>query len=724
MKKITFYLLATLTVITAGCSKDAGVDLPTGGGKYTLPEISATLDDTDNGTRTSLGTNQVVNWSNKDRIAIINTRTNTIYQYELVSGVGSPIGQFVAVGAAAAFDAMADLKAVYPAVAATVDNGAIAFSINTDVDEDRRTEYGITAWTKDSPYAFTYNDIKVSYNTPEYTSGDAAAKVNFKFKQLATWCNFTFDFSQTEYAKEQMKSLTVTTTAGSKRISGKTTVDCSNAAAPVVGTGSETSVDWTFNAPVAMSAPVSRSLMLLPVVNNDQLKITVETDFHTFVFYATPQTALEAGMVLRFPIEVNKNFTAGPANTDFAYTVTENAGIMPYYYYGSANCYLAMNGSANIDVTRYRATQFCEMTFETTTAIPAATKAELLWKESSITAIDIPATISGDSFTVSGITGEGNAVVAIKDDADNILWSYHIWVPETNPTENLLTYGITNSGTYQVMPMPLGATKRVTNANTLAEKAAGIGLYYQWGRKDPLGRVAGFATSGSELRSDAFVAAVDAQGNPIAWTGDAYVVDQAAALASYDESAMTMDHYMIDYATKHPAQFIKISGNANNNDWAGVSNPNLWSNPEGYNYPKASDVKKSIYDPCPKGYRVAPKDLFINFSTTKNNTSTTNDPSKETFNASNVSSFSTDKGYDFYIAGTKEGATDFYLVSGYRHWVSGALTGVGWNGYSWSSAPYGSGSASAGILNFYATFVNPLNGSYRAHGFPVRCVRE
>ncbi|MEI3554345.1 MAG: hypothetical protein V8Q54_06680 [Alistipes senegalensis] len=64
MKKIFFYAAMTaFAVSVAGCSKDAEVsDIPAVGGKYTLASVSGSLD-AEIGTRTGLGTNSVVNWS-------------------------------------------------------------------------------------------------------------------------------------------------------------------------------------------------------------------------------------------------------------------------------------------------------------------------------------------------------------------------------------------------------------------------------------------------------------------------------------------------------------------------------------------------------------------------------------------------------------------------------------------------------------------------------------
>ena len=63
-------------------------------------------------------------------------------------------------------------------------------------------------------------------------------------------------------------------------------------------------------------------------------------------------------------------------------------------------------------------------------------------------------------------------------------------------------------------------------------------------------------------------------------------------------------------------------------------------------------------------------------------------------------------------------------ASGYRNSTSGALTNVSTYGYSWSSSPSTSTSTNGGSLYFRAGYVYPMNGDYRAHSFPVRCVQH
>ena len=515
MKKIFFYAAMTaFAVSVAGCSKDAEVsDIPAVGGKYTLASVSGSLD-AEIGTRTGLGTNSVVNWSNKDRIAVINTKTNAITQYELVSGQGTSVGKFEPLsGSGASYDDISALKAVYPAISATVSNGVNPFSLNQNYTQERRSEYGIGSWNeKDSPYSFTYNDIKVSYNTPAVTSG-STSEVNFKFKQLGTWCTFAFDLSQSPFKDETMEKMTITTTSGLK-IGGTAAVDvASDPVAPKLGAGSVAEIEWTFNSSSALGSPFTRSLMLFPAVAaGEEMQIVCETEYHTITFFAKPTQDLSAGKVLRFPI--NEKFTAD--GTDFRYTAVEKTQLPKFYYYGPHNFYLVY-GTDKLDfsVMPYRSDLRFRKLNEFASEAPQPAKAKLLWKE-GLTGITVaPSVSSSNTVSVPGISGNGNAVVAITDASDNILWSYHIWVPEINPTtdDNLLTYAIPatsigSGSTYQVMPIALGAMNKAsvttsgTGDNTTNPQS--FGLYYQWGRKDPLRRPSTVTASGDSYVATTF----------------------------------------------------------------------------------------------------------------------------------------------------------------------------------------------------------------------------
>ena len=553
--------------------------------------------------------------------------------------------------------------------------------------------------------------------------------MNFKFKQLGTWCTFAFDLSQSDFKDETMESMTITTTSGLK-IGGKATVDLSDPVAPKLKEGTDNQIDWTFNTSSALGSPFSRSLMLFPAVAaGEEMKIVCTTDLHILTFYAKPTQDLSAGKVLRFPI--NERFTAD--GTDFRYTVEDKPGIPTFYYYGPHNCYL-ISGTDQVDivVTPYKSNTRFRKTGTLAPEAPQPTKAKLLWKENTLTGINVAETISSNKVAVTGIAGNGNAVVAITDASDNILWSYHIWVPEIDPTAGLLTYAIPSSSigsgsTYEVMPIALGAMNKATVAvdgtATTESNAKSFGLYYQWGRKDPLGRPGTITASGDSYVATSFVGL----SGITKWNQPENMCDLSTNSAI---TPNTIDVDMIGYATRNPTQFIYDTKDAHNYDWVIKKNDHLWGNGSGYLYPRKSQtdkIYKSIYDPCPDGYRVAPKDLWNRFTVDGGNygSQDTDDKRNATFNAANRNSLGTQRGYFFYYTATpfQTGETDFYPASGYRNRSSGALTGVGSNGYSWSSSPTQS-STDAGYLTFYATSVYPQSSNSRAYGFPVRCVRE
>ena len=64
-----------------------------------------------------------------------------------------------------------------------------------------------------------------------------------------------------------------------------------------------------------------------------------------------------------------------------------------------------------------------------------------------------------------------------------------------------------------------------------------------------------------------------------------------------------------------------------------------------------------------------------------------------------------------------------YELGGYRHYASGALYGVGYYGYSWSS-PVVLGGYGAHSLHFHTQGLYPTYTGNRASGLQVRCLME
>ena len=256
---------------------------------------------------------------------------------------------------------------------------------------------------------------------------------------------------------------------------------------------------------------------------------------------------------------------------------------------------------------------------------------------------------------------EGNAVIAAKDASGNILWSWHIWL--TDEPEEQVYYN--NAGT--MMDRNLGATSATPG------DVGTLGLLYQWGRKDPF--LGSSEIDRCELAS-----------STINWP-----------MTERSNSSIGT----IDYAIAHPTTFI--SYNRGNGDWYYTGDTSVdntrWVE---------SDKTKSIYDPCPAGWRV-PDGGYDGIW------------SKAGFDDTQYDS--TNQGISFTIHSP---STTWYPTSGYRYYDDGSLINVAFDGYYWS--------ASCVQNNYYAydlyisisdnDHVIPFYGTLRAFGFSVRCVKE
>lgn len=301
---------------------------------------------------------------------------------------------------------------------------------------------------------------------------------------------------------------------------------------------------------------------------------------------------------------------------------------------------------------------------------------------------------------------EANALVAALDDDDNILWSWHIWCTDLDLTVDAVEFG-----GMTVMNRNLGAFD--TSDASAEEALASYGLLYQWGRKDPF-------VSGKEWDSTTQYPMYDAK--------DKYVEFSA------EETSATIGK--IEYATANPTVFIKGTKDSDF-DWLfAARNNTLWGNAyTGTSGVTAEKGTKSIYDPCPAGWMVAPPKTWASFT---EDGETASDPDK----------FNVEKGYEYGWTFTAGEGGIYFPAAGRRGFTSGNISNVIKDefsdpevqgdpvGFYWSN----SNSASNGaFLAFRKDYINPdstipepeeeeeeIDRAYgaRAGGFSVRCVKE
>lgn len=147
------------------------------------------------------------------------------------------------------------------------------------------------------------------------------------------------------------------------------------------------------------------------------------------------------------------------------------------------------------------------------------------------------------------------------------------------------------------------------------------------------------------------------------------------------------------YAIKNPLVFIY--GVSSLDDWytdtESFQNNTLWGD----------GADKSIFDPCPKGWRV-PTDSGLTFG--------------------DFTTASTASGSEYTTAaGRTYNKMTWYPAMGYRNGNSGTLNAVGYYGYSWSASVSGT---NAKRLGFSLSGVSPGAIGTRACCFPARCIQE
>ena len=348
--------------------------------------------------------------------------------------------------------------------------------------------------------------------------------------------------------------------------------------------------------------------------------------------------------------------------------------------------------------------------------VPA--KAELLWQ-------DAPGLISNVqynnsqmqlfvnpenyiSFQVYARTiRQGNAVIAIKDAGDNVLWSWHIWVTDENIGQ---TIEVTNhqSQKYKFMPVNLGwcdgrtetyaersckvrftagdASKEVIIKQVSASiTTGGNHPYYEWGRKDPFPPSNGLANT-----------------NKIWYDKDGNAHTESPKTENFSTGATCIMNYIL----KPDVMQSQYYGD---NTYA-----NLWSADNNVYTANDENVIKTIYDPSPVGFKLPPGNVFTGFTTTGGSTSTSSEING-TWSSSSL------KGWNFYTDSSKS-KTIFFPASGYRYRSNGMVSNVGSYGFCWSAVP--SRQSLGRSLSFSSSGVGPLLSYFRAFGIGVRSSQE
>lgn len=280
------------------------------------------------------------------------------------------------------------------------------------------------------------------------------------------------------------------------------------------------------------------------------------------------------------------------------------------------------------------------------------------------------------SFKASDI--KGNAVIALKVN-DRIAWSWHIWATDEVGT------GAAAAG-HIVMDRNLGAT------STEIGDVASLGLYYQWGRKDPF---IGANSAGAHVKGESESTAFSTKTASYVSNGTNF------SLIANNDTAITD---CINYTVNNPMTYIKYVAQVNN------SGANSWFNNDCSAYADiwgGESGEKSAYDPCPAGYKIP-----------ENASSTWSGYTKTSFQYTELGATDANSGIVYPLAGFRNnGSACIASLGAYLFIPSAKMTAAG-KGTGLYMTYYKLSATAASPMNVLT--INPAT-IHAAQGYSVRC---
>lgn len=339
---------------------------------------------------------------------------------------------------------------------------------------------------------------------------------------------------------------------------------------------------------------------------------------------------------------------------------------------------------------------------------------------------------------ISSDVKRGNVLIAVgpDDNSGNVSWSWHLWITDYNPevaitmgngTEGQYVYAVTGGSVHRylgsslwsrykhryMMDRNLGYTDKVYMYPIGNE---GL-LYYQYGRKDPF-----------------FYPKSETDNNYI------YPADKTNhSFRSIENSETTVGAYnTVTYAVTHPLHFIRGTQKGHEGSlvtWCHgtVYNPDpvdrniRWYDPLTTQGAKR-EGDKSIFDPCPPGFRLPPTSTWEDFKINSHQTPTTNvlkNTSDETLHG--FKDFVEAKGLQYWPYMENQLISDdtvFYPASGYVNPAVGGgyLQQAGQWTFAWAERPY---SYDKGYgITAQPAMLSPTHTTGQGRALPVRCITD
>ena len=361
----------------------------------------------------------------------------------------------------------------------------------------------------------------------------------------------------------------------------------------------------------------------------------------------------------------------------------------------AANCHIVAPGET-LTINAVKGNSAEKLTFNNAT---------LVWQDALNMVKSVSANANEGVVVVELNEGvEGNAVVAAKQD-DTIVWSWHVWVSnyDANAEENVMVYDwvkknadgeVTEEGTTYWMDRNLGAR------NATLFDAGALGLFYQWGRKDPF-------VGADGVESSVYVKKYDINGNQV------HEVSKLRPVYPEDDYVSTN----LEVSIQNPTIFYYAPSSAwPVVDWltdrSSLQNNDLWGGVSGH---------KTIYDPCPYGWKVPTAGAPWSFRKLYKKQGKLNDDAPYDETQPWYIYWDLDKclGFRYKAPGTEK--EWWFPFTGKKEPNDGTLTGVG-GGANYHTATTSNTTAFMEVM----AWGNPTSetGLNRTYGSSVRCVKD
>lgn len=309
----------------------------------------------------------------------------------------------------------------------------------------------------------------------------------------------------------------------------------------------------------------------------------------------------------------------------------------------------------------------------------------------------------------SNTTGGNGAIVAYdgENGNGNILWSWHVWVtdytPEHTGNEQILspankrklrfTYG--NPNVLPVMDRNLGAMVGYVDMapTSYRDMSKANGLHYQWGRKDP------FPSSYTEKK----IEKIDNKNSATPPEGmqNRYGADGLTYVVNDGKMDLTNLRGVCQTPTVFYAKRGQIDGGITTGigpDWTTEMGSAVWGD------------AKTVWDPCPAGWRVASRtDMGAIVRSGKN--------------VSNDATKSKDGGYLVYYEASGSGHTSYFRFTGYGRYFN-TFVNIGDLCTVWSCTGENTTKGYAAARLFMEGDIYDAISMYKSDAHTIRCIQE